>query len=414
MRRSSRGFRLRPGPHRARRACTAVPGSIVLLLSASLAAPPVVGAQQITVVLGGDVEWSRETKAPDVYWDPPQETEDGGWHRIPHINSPEGRAYLESRGRVLETPETHHVHAIHYGLEFDSSVNEARYPFRLIGAVLREADVAFLNLETPLSDGGRWAGAFRTPTSFADGLRWAGVDVVATANNHALDSGGDGLMDTLETLWRAGIGTVGTGRDIDDARRPFVVDREGIKIAFLGYANYVNLGTSGFATSYRSGVVPLDPLIIEEDVRRIRDQVDHVLLSFHWGIENTAETHPEARGLAKRMLDAGADVVFGHGAHLPRGVETFEGKLIVYSPGNFVFGHNHTYWGHNYLVRLTLTKEGLDRAEIIPIAGEGNQLAQPYMLQGEEAGEVLRAVRARSAELGTAVTVEGDRGYIRP
>ncbi len=237
---------------------------------------------------------------------------------------------------------------------------------------------------------------------------------MATANNHALDSGGDGLMNTLYALRRAGIGTVGTGRDIDDARRPFVMEREGVRIAFLGYANYVNTGTSGFATSYRSGVVPLDPLIIEEDLRRVRDQVDHVVLSFHWGIENSADTHPDARSFAKRMLDGGADVVFGHGAHLPRGLETYRGKLIVYSPGNFVFGHNHDYWGHNYLVRLVLSEEGLEETEIIPIAGEGAQVGQPFPLEGDEAAEVLDSVRARSAEFGTTVTIRGDRGFIKP
>jgi len=414
MRGVFRGARIRIGMPRTCREAAGLLTLVLLLSMGSLAVPPAARAQRISVVLGGDVEWSRATKSPDVYWDPPQEPGEGEWHRIPHLNTVAGRAHLESRGRALETPETHHVHAIHYHLDFDSPVEEARYPFHLIRPVLRDADITFLNLETPLSDKGRWAGAFRTPTTFADGLRWAGVDVVATANNHSLDSGGDGLTNTLDALWRAGIGTVGTGRNIEDARRPFVVERDGIKIAFLGYANYVNTGTSGFATSYRSGVVPLDPLIIEEDVRRIRDQADHIVLSFHWGIENTAETHPEARSFAKRMLDAGADAVFGHGAHLPRGVEMYQGKLIVYSPGNFVFGHNHTYWGHNYLVRLTLTREGLEEAEIIPIAGEGNQLGQPFVLEGDEAAEVLDAVRARSADFGTTVTIRGDRGFVRP
>lgn len=414
MTRGLRGAMVDSRGGRSPRRRTALWASIFLLGAGTVSVPGGALAQEVTVVLGGDVEWSRATKPPDVYWHPPEEPEEGEWHRIPYLNSPDAGAHLESLGRVVETPESHHVHAIRYGVEFESPADEARYPFRLIRSVLRDADVAFLNLETPLSDDGRWAGAFRAPTTFADGLRWAGVDVVATANNHALDAGGGGLVDTMDALWRAGIGSVGTGRDIDDARRPFVVEREGIRIAFLGYANYVNVGTAGFATAYRSGVVPLDPLLIEEDVRRIRDQVDHIVLSFHWGIENTAETHPDARAFAKRVLDAGADVVFGHGAHLPRGVEEYREKLIVYSPGNFVFGHNHDYWGHNYLVRLTLSGQRLDEVEIIPIAGEGSDLGQPFALKGEEAAEVLSAVRARSAEFGTTVEIRGDRGFIRP
>jgi hypothetical protein len=137
-----------------------------------------------------------------------------GWIRVPHVITAESKPYLEEKlGRALETPESHHIRAIHYGLEFETLGEMARYPLQKVAPILREADIAFANLETPLSDKARHSGAFRTPPAFADGLKWAGIDVVSTANNHALDAEGEGLLDTKAALWEAGVGAVGTGRN---------------------------------------------------------------------------------------------------------------------------------------------------------------------------------------------------------
>jgi poly-gamma-glutamate capsule biosynthesis protein CapA/YwtB (metallophosphatase superfamily) len=386
-------------------------GILALQCVATFATPA--AAQEVSLIAGGDIEWYRITKVPDVFLDPPRQ-EEGGWMQVPYLNREPERRYLESTGRVLETPRTHHVAAIHYDLSFDSPEDEARYPFKNIAPVLRAADIAFANLETPLSDGARHSGAFRTPTAFADGLRWAGIDVVSTANNHALDAEGEGVLDTREALWKAGVGAVGSGRNLEDARRPFIVERNGMKIGFLGYAQFVNAGTSAFAQEDRPGVVPLDPFVIEEDIHRLRDQVDYVVVSFHWAIENSQDTHPDARAFAHRVIDAGADLILGHHPHVPRGVEVYKGKVIFYSLGNFIFGHNHDYWMDNYLARLHLTRDGVREVEILPISGRGNDLSQPFLLEGENAAALLQDVQARTRALDTTMEIRGNVGIIRP
>ena len=401
--------------------------SLLCSTAAGLGQAPV-SAQSITLLAGGDIEWSRATKGPAMFYDAfpsgPQRNilwpREDGWIRVPYTATDESRALLEQKlDTVLVTDQAHHLRAHKYAVEFETPLAAARYPFERIGDALRSADIAFANLETPLSDDARWSGAFRTPAAFADALAWAGVDVVATANNHALDAEGEGLVDTIDHLRRAGVGHAGTGLDLEDARRPFVIERNGIRVAFLAYAQFVNDGGSSFATPRQSGVVPLDPLLIREDIARVRDQVDQVVVSFHWGIENSQEVHPGMREFAHATIDAGADIILGHHPHVRRGVEVYGGKPIVYSMGNFIFGHNHDYWMDNILVRLTVTRQeagsvGVSRIEILPIAGIGDALSQPFLLEGDEALTVLEDIRDRSAEFGTSVTIEDNVGVIDP
>jgi poly-gamma-glutamate synthesis protein (capsule biosynthesis protein) len=366
-------------------------------------------AQEVTLVAGGDIEWSRITKAPATATGPRED----GWLAVPYLIHPARTVELEERlGRSLGRGG-HHTRAYHYGLEFDSLEEMARHPFQKIAGVFRDADIAFANLETPLSDSARYVGAFRTPTAFADGLRWAGFDVVSTANNHALDAEGQGLLDTKEALWRAGIGSVGTGANLEDARRPFIVEREGIKVAFLGYAIAVNVRDS-WALPDRAGVVPLDPFLIVEDIQRVRDDVDFVAVSFHWAIENSQDTHPQARAFAHDIIDAGADLILGHHPHVPRGIEVYRGGVIFYSFGNLIFGHNHDYWMNNYVARMTLTPAGIAKVEVLPVAGVEQNLSQPYVLAGDEARELLEDIQTRSAELDTPMEIRGNAGVILP
>lgn len=396
--------------NRSPKACTGLGG-----LLAAVLLPISLEAQQITLIAGGDVEWSRAVKRPDIYFDRAREDEEkGGWIPVPYLASQENAAYLSSLGAPVDTTRGHHRTSIEYGLTFRSPEEEGRHPLLRVAPVLRDADIAFVNLETPLTDRGRHTGAFKTPTSFADALRWAGIDVVSTANNHAMDAEHLGLIDTRDALDRVGIGHVGTGMDLEDARRPHIVERDGIRVAFLGYAQFVNGGAGAFALPDRSGVVPMSPPIIREDIRRVRDQVDYVVVSFHWSIENSQDTHPEDRRFAREVIDAGADVVLGHHPHVPRGVEVYNGKPILYSLGNLIFGHSHDYWVDNYLARLTLTRDrGITQVEILPTAGRAAQLAQPFLLEGEEARRALEDIRTRSAALDTRMEIRGNRGVIR-
>jgi poly-gamma-glutamate synthesis protein (capsule biosynthesis protein) len=239
--------------------------------------------------------------------------------------------------------------------------------------------------------------------------------VVSIANNHMLDAGEQGLFDTMESLWRAGVGFAGGGRNLEDARRPFIIERNGLKIAFLGYAHFINVVRDrGFARSDRSGLAPMDPFVIKEDIRRVREQVDYVAVAIHWGMSDKFEVYPENRKLAHEIIDAGADLILGGHPPNPVGIEVYKGKVIIYSPGHLLFGYNRTFWKDDHLVRITLTPEKISRLEILPIAGEGNDLAQPYLLSGSSARQLLDFLQSRMAMLGTRLDIEGDIGVVTP
>ncbi len=387
-----------------------------LLSIAALAAGTSLQAQQITLVAAGDVNWSRWLRRPDVFFDR-DTAQKGEWPRVPYLNVSELGPIQQVVPRT-DTSWRRDRRNIEYELKFASQREDDRYPLEKMAPLFRSADVAFVNLEGPLTDVGRWTGQFHGSPSFADALRWAGVTVVSLANNHALDDGEEGLLQTMANVARAGVGYVGAGRDLEAARRPYILERKGVRIGFLGYTQFANAGPDAFAMPGKSGVAALDPRLIEADIRKLRDEVDLVVVSLHWGTENRQETEQAQREFAYRVLDAGADVILGHHPHVPRGVEVHQGKPIFYSFGNLTFGHTHDYWMDNYAARLTIEKKKgstqVTRIDILPTAGKLTTLAQPWVLTGEDARTRLLDVQKRSEELDTRMEIKGDVGIIKP
>lgn len=211
---------------------------------------------------------------------------------------------------------------------------------------LQNADITFGNLEGVLLDGGNPAKTcnnpdlcylFRTPTHYVDNLVTAGFDVMSLANNHARDFGESGRTVTMETLTAAGIHHSGRVGDIASW------EVKGMQCAMIAFT--ANPG------SY--SILDVDTAVAE--VKQLAETHDIVLVSFHGGAEGSKATHVphqmetyygEQRGnvvaFSHAVIDAGADVVIGHGPHVPRAVELYKDRFIAYSLGNFC-----TYQGIN-------------------------------------------------------------------
>ena len=428
------------------RLCMSVAALALLFpLALSLPGKPAYAADnQVTFIFGGDVEWSLNARPPTVRYriaDPTpfgqivygrrdvRDQVTGDWPPIPYIDQGESGAYLKSLG--LKGPsDNSKAESLSYPLleqeEYtkDYSTDDAllTHPLQRLAPIFHGADLVMVNCEGALSDHGRQVGSNKTPERFAISMRAAGISVVNIANNHTFDAEERGFLDTLRALSMAGIGHVGGGMDLADARKPVIVERNGIKIGILGYTQFNNFGESVFAAEGRPGIVPMDPFLMKEDIRKLRPQVDYVMIAIHWATSRSAEVSSENRAFAHGLIDAGADVILGHHPPHPKGIEVYKGKVILYAPSNVLRGHNGPALDDGYLARFTLGPKSVEKVEVLPIIGKGqpeghtgpydSKLFQPALMQGADAHRLLENLRSRSAALDTTMAIDGEKGVI--
>jgi len=207
--------------------------------------------------------------------------------------------------------------------------------------LLAGADVALANLECTLGgDGWRVATEPRVVTAPA-GIRAiaaAGFNVLSLANNHMFDAGPAGFRQLRDLLGELGVSAFGAGADLAEAARPAVVERKGIRLAFLAAADQRS-GAGPFASPGRAGVAPWDVEVLARQIRELVAHVHHVIVCPHWGEERLVLPAPGQVAEARRLIDAGASLVIGHHPHVVQGMERHGRGAIAYSLGNFVAGH---------------------------------------------------------------------------
>ncbi len=216
----------------------------------------------------------------------------------------------------------------------------AAYPWKSVGSRLRAADLAFGNLECAVSLRGvqqRKAFTFRgRPSSLREVARRGGLDVLNLANNHSGDYGHTALLDTLRNVRRYGMVPVGAGATEAQAYRPVVVERLGLKVAFVGFDAIQPFGFR--AVGRRPGNAWAFPSRVRASVRAAARQADVVIATFHWGIERDFTESAQQRSLAATAVNAGATAVIGAHPHVLQPIRRPRlGRLIAYSLGNFVF-----------------------------------------------------------------------------
>ncbi len=260
------------------------------------------------------------------------------------------------------------------------------FPFAKVAPALQKADIAFANLETPVSVRGKAAEktfAFRSKPAALGGLKFAGIDGVSLANNHILDYGQVAMLDTLTHLDRYKIGHTGAGSNIDQAFKPYVKTVKGKRVAILG-ASRVLSGPSWYAGKNSPGAASAytaEPLL--GAIRKSAKDNDYTIVYLHWNEEFKDYPEPYARTLAKQMIDSGADIILGAHSHCLMGIEYYKHKPIYYSLGNFVFNRS-TRGGEKTLLSMladfTISKSGIS-SRIRPvkiIGGQPNFMGEAY------------------------------------
>jgi poly-gamma-glutamate capsule biosynthesis protein CapA/YwtB (metallophosphatase superfamily) len=237
--------------------------------------------------------------------------------------------------------------------------------FDYVRPTLQRADVAFMQLELPISERGarlpQVRHTDRSPKSAAPALRRAGFTVASMAGNHCMDWGADAMFDTIHALRENGLSVVGVGANIAEARRPVISEVKGRRVAFLAYSSILPMGF--WAEENRPGCAPMrawtiyeqvehdqpgtpsrvhtfpnrdDLKALTDDIRELRKEVDFIAVSLHWGIHFIPGVIADyQRDVGRAAIDAGADVILGHHAHILKGVDVYQGKPIFYSLCNF-------------------------------------------------------------------------------
>ncbi|HIJ81711.1 MAG TPA: CapA family protein [Desulfuromonadales bacterium] len=278
---------------------------------------------------------------------------------------------------------------------------------------LSGADISLANLEFPLANRGTEfltkKFRFKGEPDVAVALREAGFNLVTLANNHSMDFGGVALKETLRHLESAGIAWIGAGENLDEARKMALYTLKGKKIAFLGYS--LTQPVEFFADTDRPGTTPGYEKLVIADVASARRQADVVIVTFHWGKEADVTVQNYQKIIARKAVDAGADVIIGHHPHILQGIERYRNSLIFYSLGNFVFASKSVTADVSALVRLRFD-DSRRRAEIIPLDVLHRRVGfQPKVLYGERGNEVIGRLNDLSREFKTTV-IHSDGKFI--
>lgn len=312
--------------------------------------------------------------------------------------------------------------------------------FDNIRSTLTKADLLFGNQEGPITDRGTplpgkaevGSRHVRAVLGSASAAAKAGFSAMTLANNHMMDYGEEGLLQTMDLLEKHGIVTAGAGRNLEEAHRPAILERNGVSIAMLGYTTVYPIvghpagkGTPGVATVrvdtayqaqenyfYQPASPPIilgmpDPSAMERmlaDIRLAKEKADLVVVQFHWGV-----THEYGRisGYMKEMgraaVDAGADLILGNHAHQLYGFEMYRDRLICYSLNHFAFDKIQAWrgWLDAVILKAVVEDGRFTRFSLLPISID-RDTRNPTLAQAEQSQAIQRDLEMMSQEFGTA------------
>jgi poly-gamma-glutamate synthesis protein (capsule biosynthesis protein) len=273
------------------------------------------------------------------------------------------------------------------------------YPYREARSLLESADITAGNLETAITDRGTPEDnkqyLFRGPKEALPALREAGFDVLNLANNHTLDYGWDGLQDTMDALDLHGLRHMGAGADVHRAFEPVYVEAKGMTVAYIGATNVVPK-VSWKAGPKQPGLAELyNPAYAVEAVKAAKEKADLVVVMVHWGVERADQPINEQIVKGRKLIDAGADLIIGSHPHVLQGFESYNGKWIAYSLGNFVFNTTASpRTSETGVLTASCRKDGSCRLRFHPMQARNSQ---PSPMDDEAGQALLSRLRALSA-----------------
>lgn len=250
---------------------------------------------------------------------------------------------------------------------------DPKSPFLYTAEILSKADITFGNLESPFDDKGTMITegmVFKAEPDTIEGLKYAGFDILSLANNHLGNRGVSGMNFTFSHLKNNKIEYVGAGENDKQAAKTRIIEKNGIKFAFLAYNDMdaTITPTSYKASSQKPGVNPLIEKSLKQDITKAKEVADIVIVSIHWGTEYQQTANDHQKNIGHLAIDSGASVVLGHHPHVLQPYEKYNEGYIFYSLGNFVFDQ---MWSEKTrkgeIARIYFKDKQIEKVETIPI-----------------------------------------------
>ena len=251
-----------------------------------------------------------------------------------------------------------------------------RYPFSKVKKEM--TGIVFCNLEAPITDlevkyfsDKNEVFYFNSPGGSEEILKYGGFNVVSVANNHIMDTGKAGMLDTCQRLKKTDIIPVGVGNNIEEALKPVYINDKGTVVAILAFSTVIP--RSVWAGPDKAGTAGGSSELLIAAVKKVSRKADAVFVSIHWGDEvdtdfPVKEPDREQIELAHKLIDAGVTCIVGHHSHALGPVERYKKGIIFYSLGDFVFAGRHSE-SHttSIMAQISLSKSGLESYTLIPV-----------------------------------------------
>ena len=253
-------------------------------------------------------------------------------------------------------------------------------PFKAFAPLFKAADIRLGNLECVVATTGSAVDknfTFRAHPRSLPVLK-RHFDAVALANNHSGDYGREAFAEMLDLLKAQGLDQFGGGHNLREAHTPLIIERKGLRIALLGYNEF--LPRSFEADANAPGSAWSEDEQVVADIRAARSvyKADLVIPVMHWGWENESTSSARQRQLARTMIDAGADVIIGGHPHVTQDIEHYRGKPIIYSVGNFVMKEtDNANQRLGWVIRLQLDKNGVAGFDTVVAQIDGDGIPSP-------------------------------------
>jgi poly-gamma-glutamate synthesis protein (capsule biosynthesis protein) len=298
------------------------------------------------------------------------------------------------------------------------------YPFLETADILRKGDVVFANLEEPITSrthsltdikqGGKYV--LKNEVDCIKGLEYAGFNLFSLANNHIMDYYEDGLYDTQAILKEHNMAFSGASKNIEEAKKPAIIEKKGYKIGLLSYTDMAEITYKGnpplrfLAEESKAGVAKRPEKFddtIKSEIEKLRKEVDILMVSLHWGYEESFKIGDSQVEFAHDLIDNGVDVILGHHAHQFQGIEIYKGKPVFYSLGNFIFDQNDPENQEAFIISMEFIDNELVSLEGVPVRTINKTQVVPQ--KGEGAKNILERQIVLCEQLNTKCEIKEDK-----